>query len=72
MEYTADELTSMASCICAAYHGISYRVAKDIVKSGIGEAGALWPAVADAAFTHLDYIKHNRNMAMMDAEMGLG
>lgn len=67
MEYTADELISMAASLCAAFYGITYARGLDIARSG-----EMWGRMADTAFAHLDYIKHDRNMAMMDAEMGLG
>lgn len=72
MEYTPDELTSMATALCATYNGTTLSHAKALVLSGVVENAVLWHMMAHVAFTHMDYVKHDRTVTMMDAEMGLG
>lgn len=72
MEYSPDELTSMATALCAAYNDTTFSRAKALVLSGSGENAVLWHRMAYVAFAHMDYVKHDRTVTMMDAEMGLG
>lgn len=66
MEYSPDEITSMAICLCATFHGLDYK------RSGAhhGEIGENWIRVAEVAFSHFDDIKNNRETAMLDTKMG--